>query len=197
MEDSIIYELFNARCDDFESGIMKKEKDCNKNLEEITNTFDEILKILPQDIHEIVSQKFEFVYRNILKDTTFWCEKYYRFGIKDGIKLKQELKTNLRERKEREEHFFLDYDADFNDFMENFKINVLYKNKEYDKARKGISRILEDYPRVRDFYEDNKLSKFDNNELNAILELIRLEDIQNIIEVRGAFYLGISQSEII
>lgn len=197
MEDSIIDELFNARCDDFESGVMKKEKDCNKDLDVITKTFDELLQIVPENTNEIVSQKLEYIYKNILKYSTFWNKKYYRLGIKDGVKLKQELKTDLRERKAGEEHFIFDYDADFNDFMEKFKINVLYKNKEYDKARKGISRILEDYPRVRDFYEDNKLSDFNKDELNAILELIRLEDIQNIIEVRGTFHLGMTQNEIL
>lgn len=197
MENSIICELFNARCDDFESSIMKKEKDCNKDLDVITKTFDDILQIVPENTNKIISQKLEYIYKNILTHSTFWNQKYYRFGIKDGIKLKQELKTDLRERKAEEEHFIFDYDADFNDFMENYTINILYKNKEYDKARKGISRILEDYPKVRDFYEDNKLSDFNKDELNAILELIRLEDIQNIIEVRGAFYLGMTQNEIL
>ncbi len=197
MEESIIEELFNARCDDFEENIMKKEKECNKDLDVITKTFEEILQIVPENTNKIISQKLEYIYKNLLKYSTFWNKKYYKLGINDGIKLKKELKTDVRERKEKEEHFFFDYEADFNDFIENFKTTVLYKNKEYDRARKGISRILEDYPRVRDFYEDDKLYKLDNDELNAILEIIKLEDIQNAIEVRGAFYLGISQKDII
>lgn len=197
MEDSIIYELFNARCDDFESGIMKKEKDCNKNLEAITNTFEEVLKILPQEIKETVSTKLDFIYKKILDDTTFWCEKYYSFGIKDGVKLKQELKTDFRERKEGEKHFLIDYEGDFNDFIEYFRVNILFKNKEYDKTFKEWKSVLNKYPRVKDFYEDNKFCKFNNEELKALLEIMRLEGIMYGLETREAFYLGMTQNEII
>lgn len=197
MEDSIIDELFNARCDDFESGIMKKEKYYNKNLEAITNKFEEVLKILPQDIRDIVSKKLDFIYKKTLDNTTFWCKKYYGFGIKDGVKLKQELRTNFRERKENEEHFLIDYEGDFNDFLENFRVNILYKNEEYDKTLKEWKNVLNEYPRVKDFYENNKFCKFKEEELKAILEIMRLEGIMYGLETREAFYLGIKQQEII
>ena len=103
MEESIIDELFNARCDDFESRVLKQKEECNNFLDTITNICEEILQIVPEDMREIVSKKLDEIYKNILEFTTYWNKKYYGFGIKDGIKLKQELKTNFRERKENEE----------------------------------------------------------------------------------------------
>ena len=197
MGKSVINELFNARCDDFEGNIMKNEKDCNKDLDVITNTFEEILKIVPKNIHETVSKKLDNIYKNILKYSTFWNKKYYGLGIKDGTKLKQELKTNFRERKENEEKFLIDYEGDFNDFIENFRVNILYKNKEYDKTLKEMKNTLNQYPRVKNFYEDNKFYSFKNEELEAILKLMRLEGTLYGLETREAFYLGITQNEIV
>ena len=196
MEKSIIDELFNARCDDFESNVLRQDKKCNKFLYKVTNICEDIMQIVPEDMREIVSKKSEEIYKNILEFTTSWNKKYYGLGIKDGIKFKQELKTNIRERKENEEKFLIDYEADFNDFLENFRVNILYKNKEYNQTLKERDNILNKYPRVKDFYEDNEFYKFNEEELNAILDLMRIEGILYGIETREAFYLGMSKNEI-
>ena len=105
MEDSIIDELYNAKCDDFEGNIMQEEKGCNKNLDLILSSFKKIQKIVPKDISVNVSDELDNIYINILKYFSFWTKKYYKLGIKDGVKLKQEVKTDYRQRKEKEPKF--------------------------------------------------------------------------------------------
>ena len=197
MKESIIEELFDARCDSFETRLMKREKDCYNDLNEITNKFDNILKIIPKKINQSISDEFEEIYYKIMKFSTFWNKKYYRFGMQDGFKLRNELKTNYKERIENQENFIIDYEADFNDFFEKFKVKVLCNNKEYSKVVENISKLLDKYPRIRRFCEDNKIYKFDETELDALLKLIELNETRNSIEVRNAFYLGITQKDII
>ena len=104
---------------------------------------------------------------------------------------------NYKKRKINEENFIIDYESDFNDFFENYKVKVLYKNKEYFKIISNISSILDQYPRVRKFYEDNKIEKFSDDEMKAILEFIDLNESKTSIEVRTAFALGMTQRDII
>ena len=189
--------MFLARCDDFENHMMKEEKECYKDLNDITDKFDKILEKLPKKINESVSDDFEMIYYKIMKFSTDWNKRYYRFGIKDGIKLMDEIKTDYRKRKNDEENFIIDYESDFNDFFENYKVKVLYKNEEYFKIIKSISDLLDKYPRIRKLYEDNKIDKFSDDEIKAILEFIDLNESKNSIEVRTAFALGMTQRDIV
>ena len=197
MENSIIEELYYARCDDYENSVKKIDKDCNKDLDIATGIFEEILQIVPKRVYKKVLKKQEDIYYNALKYSESWNKRYYKLGIQDGLKLKQEIKKEYRDRKENEENFILDYESDFNDFFEAYKVKVLYKNEEYSKIIKGISEILETHPKLRDYYEDNKIQKFNENELKALLKFINLTDSKNFIEVRTAFKLGLTQDSII
>lgn len=188
----IIEELYNARCDDFETEKMKRKEAGKQYLDIIMKSFDSISK-QTQD-NEKVSEELEKIYKNLIDYSVFWNKEYYKLGIIDGMNLKKEIKAVTVNKKQEYANSFLDdYTTDFDDFMEDYKVNVLYKNKRYNEIRKKINSIKNQYANVLNFLENNQMPEFTKEEKKAILEIIKLEDEQNSIEVKEAFVLGIRE----
>lgn len=192
----IIEELYNGRCDDYETEKMNNEKGGKRYINKIVKSFDKILKIA--DNNEKINNELESIYKEFLNYSVFWSKEYYKLGIVDGIKLNNEINSVEINKKMKDytTSFINDYDDDFNDFMEDFKIKVLYKNKRYDEIRKEINNLKNKYPKVLDYLENNKITEFTTEEKKVILEIIKLEDMRNAIEVKESFALGIREKSL-
>lgn len=192
----IIDELYNGRCDEYETEKMNNEKGGKRYISKIVKSFDKILKIA--DNNEKINNELESIYKEFLNYSVFWSKEYYKLGIVDGIKLNNEINSVEINKKMKDytTSFINDYNDDFNDFMEDFKIKVLYKDKRYDEIRKEINNLKNKYPKVLDYLENNKITEFTTEEKKVILEIIKLEDMRNAIEVKEAFALGIREKSI-
>ena len=100
---AIIDELFEVRSEDFENQVIKtfpkEQKDIiegmGKIAEELELKINEILNIVPQEKQKELSDLFDDFERLHYKDSEVWRKVYYKFGIIDGFKLKNELYEGL------------------------------------------------------------------------------------------------------
>lgn len=195
LETPIVEELYNSRCEEYETEKMKRKEAGQHYIDNITKSFNKILKITKDN--EKVSKELESIYKDLLAYSVFWDKEYYKLGIADGIKLNNELDSVATNKKMNFTCSFLDdFTTDFDDFMEDYKVNILYKNERYNEIRKKINSIKNQYTNVLNFLENNQMPEFTDEEKKAILEIIKLEDEQNAIEVKEAFVLGIREKKL-
>ena len=81
------------------------------------------------------------------------------------------------------------------DYIDREKYSNLKKNDEYTKTNKRIVEIKEKQPNVRKFYEDNKIVKFTEEEMQALVEVKELYDKINILESEEIFRIGLRQGK--
>ena len=195
LETPIVEELYNSRCEEYETENMKRKEAGQHYIDNITKSFNKILKITKDN--EKVSNELESIYKDLLAYSVFWDNEYYKLGIADGIKLKEELENVTTNKKMKYTCSFLDdFTTDFDEFMEDYKVKILYKNKRYNEIRQEINSLKKKFPNVLNFLENKQMCDFTDEEKKAILQIIILEDEQNVIEVKEAFVLGIREKKL-
>jgi len=193
IKNSVIDDLFEVRCNDFEEGIMKKNKKCNRHLDSVETIFETVLNCVKEEHYKFAKEQLQKALKEIVLFGEYWNKKYYRFGIGDGISIKKDLDKNRLYSFKNKVGFLSNYSVDFEMYMDKYKVNVLYKNKKYNKIRLQIRDLKEKYPRILSFFEEDKIVDFNTEEIETILKIIRLEDKLNVIEIREAFRLGIKE----
>lgn len=190
---SLLDELFESRCDGFERKLMKRKEAGEEHLDEIMDSFKKILKKVNDD--KEISDELDKIYMKILAYSTWMNKQYYKFGIIEGCKLYQELKGFMKEipQKEYQDKFFEYYNTDFSEFFDRYKIDVLMKRDDYKNSQKEIHDILEKYPKIRSLLEDDIITSFNEEEIKALLRVIRLEDDKSTIEIIHSFKLGLRE----
>ena len=68
-------------------------------------------------------------------------------------------------------------------------------NNDYIKATKRLAEIKGKYPKVMDFYDNNKIAEFTQEEMKAILEIKELYDSRNMLEAEEMFKIGLRQGK--
>ena len=191
----LLDELYNSRCEDFETELMKAKKAGEEYIEDIGNRFDAILKTIDQKHYDFVSKEQEEIYKQLLSYAEIFGKEYYKLGLVDGFVLKHELSENkVKENNIAFNHKFFDnYDTDYSEFLERYKVNVLYKNKEYKNSIDEEQRLLNEYPKLRDLLENDDIKKLNKDEIKALIKVVRLEDKQRCIEIKHSFKLGIKE----
>ena len=111
----LLDELYNSRCEDFETELMKAKKAGEEYIEDIGNRFDAILKTIDQKHYDFVSKEQEEIYKQLLSYAEIFGKEYYKLGIVDGFVLKHELAENkVKENNIAFNHKFFDnYDTDY------------------------------------------------------------------------------------
>lgn len=193
IKKSVVDDLFEARCNDFEEGIMKKNKKCNRHLDSVETIFDTILKCVKEEHYKFVEEQLQKALKDIVLFGEYWNKKYYRFGIGDGINIYKDLDKNRLYSFRNRVGFFSNHSVDFDMYMDKYKVNVLYKNNKYNKIRLQIRDLKEKFPRILNFFEEDEIVDFSIEEIETILKIIRLEDELNMMEIREAFKLGMKE----
>ena len=71
----------------------------------------------------------------------------------------------------------------------------LKKNKEYDKIRHKIEEIKNKYPRVREFFEDDKIEQLTKKEMKAILDITELQNDRAMYEADEMLKIGLREGK--
>ena len=145
---TIFEELFENQKNDFESYVTKKTQ--SKEYYEDARILEEIKGIigksnLDNDIKQKISKKFEEYERAELAEYEFWVRKYFKLGIINGIRLKDELNKS-------DDTFFSNNSDGFTEYIEDIRYNKIFRNEEYQKIKDEIGRYKEKYPRLITFF---------------------------------------------
>ena len=75
-----------------------------------------------------------------------------------------------------DERFFDQYTDDFADYFENQRVMRIMLGSEYKKINKAICEIKNKYPNVVTLLEDGEKTKLNDEEENAIIEILKLQE---------------------
>lgn len=96
----LIEELYEARSEEFEDRVVKilaeEEREIIDKKGRIESKLEikmmEILKLIPEENKEKMRKLFDSFERIHHRESEVWRKTYYKFGVLDGYKLKNELK---------------------------------------------------------------------------------------------------------
>ena len=187
---SIFEELFENQKNDFESYVTKKTQ--SKEYYEDARILEEIKSIIEKsnldtDIKQKISDKFEEYERAELAEYEIWVRKYFKLGIINGIRLKEELIKD-------DDTFFSNNSDGFTEYIEDIRYNKIFKNEEYQKIKDEIGKYKEKYPRLITFFEDNTyIENITEEEQNAIFEVMSLIEKMFMFEEKEMFKMGMKE----
>lgn len=130
-----------------------------------------------------------------LDEMCFWHKPYYKLGFIDGIRLKKEIKEGKIIENTSNNSIILQNINEISDYFEEQKYRNLKKNKEYDKIRHKIEEIKNKYPRVREFFEDDKIEQLTKKEMKAILDITELQNDRAMYEADEMLKIGLREGK--
>ena len=195
LKQNILDELYEMRGDEFEDNILKEMAKQNKELSSLdiegnlTKKIKQAIsnKKLQEEILELLN-KYEL---EVVNENEFWNKMYYKLGVYDCVEMKKILQTEDKNENIRiETAFFDEYSDDFMDYLEKNRMKILKGNTEYKKLTERIEKIKVANPNVRTFMEDKEAVELTDVELNAVLDILEVEDDIDTIEMKENFKLG-------
>ncbi|MBS5853629.1 MAG: hypothetical protein KIC56_00160 [Clostridium sp.] len=195
LKQNILDELYEMRGDEFEDNILKEMAKQNKELSSLdiegnlTKKIKQAIsnKKLQEKILELLN-KYEL---EVVNENEFWNKMYYKLGVYDCVEMKKILQTEDKNENIRiETAFFDEYSDDFMDYLEKNRMKILKGNTEYKKLTERIEKIKVANPNVRTFMEDKEAVELTDVELNAVLDILEVEDDIDTIEMKENFKLG-------
>ena len=128
-----------------------------------------------------------------LDEMCFWHKPYYKLGFIDGMRLKKEIREGKIIENTSNDSIILQNINEISDYFEEQKYRNLKKNKEYDKIRHKIEEIKNKYPRVREFFEDDKIEQLTKKEMKAILDITELQNDRAMYEADEMLKIGLRE----
>lgn len=195
LKQNILDELYEMKGDEFEDNILKEMAKQNKELSSLdiegnlTKKIKQAIsnKKLQEEILELLN-KYEL---EVVNENEFWNKMYYKLGVYDCVEMKKILQTEDKNENIRiETTFFDEYSDDFMDYLEKNRMKILKGNTEYKKLTERIEKIKVANPNVRTFMEDKEAVELTDVELNAVLDILEVEDDIDTIEMKENFKLG-------
>ena len=130
-----------------------------------------------------------------LDEMCFWHKPYYKLGFIDGMRLKKEIREGKIIENTSNDSIILQNINEIEDYFEEQKYRNLKKNKEYDKIRHEIEEIKNKYPRVREFFEDDKIEQLTKKEMKAILDITELQNDRAMYEADEMLKIGLREGK--
>lgn len=207
-KNKILNDLYETRSDGFECEYIKQYGETEKNIK--SRNLDEKLTTLikakikeEKDLDEILSTLNDFQ-GEVIGETCFWNEQYYKLGFLDSVYLKKELierKAIFQKNKNtdisKNDSFFNNCIADFMDYFEKQKSENLLNRADYKELITKMEEIKNKYPKVRAFIEDEEINTLTQEEMKAILEIVGIDRDLQILEVEEAFKLGLKEQSML
>lgn len=130
-----------------------------------------------------------------LDEMCFWHKPYYKLGFIDGMRFKKEIREGKIIENTSNDSIILQNINEISDYFEEQKYRNLKKNKEYDKIRHKIEEIKNKYPRVREFFEDDKIEQLTKKEMKAILDITELQNDRAMYEADEMLKIGLREGK--
>ena len=196
MKRNILDELYEEKSESFENSILKemqKENKCEKSLlleEELTNKIK--TKVEDEELQKELLSKLNEFELELSNEADLWNKMYYKLGIYDCTELKNIIQNDIEKSSNQNKNvtFFDEYTDNFLDYMEINRKEILNNNTEYREIASQIEKIKVDNPNVRTFLEDGEAVELTDVELNAVLDILKLQGCIDNIELKSSFKLG-------
>ncbi len=103
----------------------------------------------------------------------------------------------MREKiKKLEESFMNEHENGFENYFENQKEKNLKNREDYKLLEDEREKIMKDYPNVKMFLEDGEIVELSDDEKDASLKAIDIQEEMVALEHRAAFKLGFKEAYI-
>ena len=196
LKRNILDELYEEKSESFENSILKemqKENKCEKSLlleEELTNKIK--TKVEDEELQKELLSKLNEFELELSNEADLWNKMYYKLGIYDCTELKKIIQNDIEKSSNQNKNvtFFDEYTDNFLDYMEINRKEILNNNTEYREIASQIEKIKVDNPNVRTFLEDGEAVELTDVELNAVLDILKLQGCIDNIELKSSFKLG-------
>lgn len=176
-KEPILNVLFSERCEILSKNFMKNSTDAKKLLSNMENKLKKILN----------DEKVNKTMWDIMLYANYWNEYFYKCGIKDGMRLKNEIK----EFEIVKDIWEFDTSNTISDHIEIDSEKQSKMRNDYKKIKKDIEDLKTKHPKIRAFLEEDKKEKLTDDELGILLKIIHLENDIKSIENEEIFKLGI------
>ena len=200
----IFEKLFRFRKEYFEQKVYDNNEEIIEIGNEIVDAQDKMInfvkEILGEDKEKL--ETFEKLYRNVeltsSKEIYFWSLQYYKLGITEFTKMKQEFSkekyAKYLDEKEIQEpinELMEDFFDDILGELENEKAKKLFKTSKYKEISKKYNEISQKYPKAVLAFEDSKVCPLTKEEVQGLIKLIEQEKETSLDETKLAVLLGI------
>lgn len=99
IEDCVLDDLFETRTDGFQVVFLKEngKPEEIEEAEQVENELEDMIKNLIQDeeIREQILEKLEEFADSKIGELCFWNKEYYNFGVRDGVRFKKEVESEM------------------------------------------------------------------------------------------------------
>jgi hypothetical protein len=186
---SILDELYENESEELETYVIKKNKE-NRDFYEDGKIHDEILEILKNNISDKevvdkIKEKIEEYQAYNFREYEYWCQKYFKKGFVDCMRLKKD----LQDEKAKDTFFNYEYNS-FSDFIDEQSVKNIKNTEKYQELNKKIKEITNKYPRVVMFLEDKVIAEITEEEQQAIIDILIIKEEIRILEEKEIFKLG-------
>ena len=85
------------------------------------------------------------------------------------------------------------YDIDsieFNELIDNARMELKYNNSEYKELQNKVNKIMESYPNLQLLFEDDRVMNLNEEECKMLQKLVSLHLQISEYEDRKIFFLG-------
>ena len=200
----IFEKLFRFRKEYFEQKVYDNNEEIIEIGNEIVDAQDKMInfvkEILGEDKEKL--ETFEKLYRNVeltsSKEIYFWSLQYYKLGITEFTKMKQEFSkekyAKYLDEKEIQEpinELMEDFFDDILEELENEKAKKLFKTSKYKEISKKYNEISKKYPKAVLAFENSKVGPLTKEEVQGLIKLIEQEKETSLDETKLAVLLGI------
>lgn len=193
----ILDQMYEFRKDYFEQYVYDNSEEI-RNLEHIVcdmseNIMNYLKKIIPnkKELKKIIEMlnNYELKYT---KQIEFWNLQYFKLGMIEKEKIRNELFANNMELKENDT--FLSYELNgFADWIEEQKRKYTFETKEYKELQKEYNEISEKYPNAVEVFEDLKCITLTEEEMKALIALRKIDIDMGSMEKELCFRLGMKE----
>lgn len=193
----ILDQMYEFRKDDFEQFMYQNNdriKEGELHICELSENFvNHLEKIIPnKDEYEKVRKMFFKYELEFEKQVDLWNSCYFKLGMRDREKIRNEFFENKLSIKERDT--FLNYEANnFSDWLEEQKRKYTFETKEYKDLQTKYNEISKKYPNTIEVFEDLKVIELNKEELKALVELRKIDIDMGYMEKDLCFKLGMKE----
>lgn len=193
----VLDQMYEYRKDDFEQTVYDTNKEI-QNIEckicDIAENFIAYLKkvILDKKQAEKAVKKFEEYQLESVDSMEFWCKTYFKLGMVEREKIRNEFYQNQLETKEQDT--FLNFELNcLSEWIEAQKRKYTFDTKEYKELQNKYNIISEQYPNVIKVFEDLEAIILTQDEMKALVELREIDIEMGTMEKDLCFKLGMKE----
>lgn len=193
----ILDQMYEFRKDYFEQYVYDNSEKI-RNLEHKVcdmseNIMNYLKKVIPnkKELKKIIEMlnNYELKYT---KQIEFWNLQYFKLGMIEKEKIRNELFANNMELKENDT--FLNYELNgFADWIEEQKRKYTFGTKEYKELQKKYNEISKKYPNAVEVFEDLKCITLTEEEMKALIVLRKIDIDMGSMEKELCFRLGMKE----